>query len=108
MEQEKLREAEKTFQEDKEKFQKYTAELELKAKQVHDDVKKLNDQKFQKMDEIMKLKAEKKAKKSKMNQVVEELSQYVQYKMFVKGLAAHLREGDVQMLEKGRERGVNF
>lgn len=48
MEREKLEEAKKTFDEDKDKFQKYMDDLNRKAEETAEEVKKLNNDKNEK------------------------------------------------------------
>jgi SMC interacting uncharacterized protein involved in chromosome segregation len=55
MEREKLEEAKKTFDEDKDKFQKYMDDLNRKAEETADQVKTLTNDKNDKLSNISKL-----------------------------------------------------
>jgi SMC interacting uncharacterized protein involved in chromosome segregation len=52
MEKEKLEEAKKTFDEDKDKFTKYMEDLNRKAEETAADVQKLTNDKNEKMERI--------------------------------------------------------
>ena len=55
MEREKLEEAKKTFDEDKDKFQKYMDDLNRKAEETAQEVQKLTQDKNEKIDRINQL-----------------------------------------------------
>lgn len=55
MEKEKLEEAKKTFDEDKDKFQKYMDDLNRKAEETALDVQRLTNEKNERMEKIQQL-----------------------------------------------------
>lgn len=87
MEKEKLQEAKKTFDEDKDKFQKYMDDLNRKAEETAFEVSKLIQEKNEKMDRISELMNNIQLKKSKTKQIEEKLNLYKQHKKFLDGLA---------------------
>ncbi|CDW84021.1 UNKNOWN [Stylonychia lemnae] len=87
MEKEKLQEAKKTFDEDKDKFQKYMDDLNRKAEETAFEVSKLISEKNEKMDRISELMNNIQLKKSKTKQIEEKLNLYKQHKKFLDGLA---------------------
>lgn len=87
MEREKLEEAKKTFDEDKDKFQKYMDDLNRKAEETAAEVQKLTADKNEKMDRIGTLLHKIQQKKSKTKQIEEKLLLYKQHKRFLDSLA---------------------
>ena len=87
MEKEKLEEAKKTFDEDKDKFQKYIDDLERKAQETAQQVKDQTVKKNKCMQDITELQTEIYKKSSRIKKINEELLVYKQYKVFLDGLA---------------------
>eukprot|EP00347_Sterkiella_histriomuscorum_P006295 403353317 len=87
MEREKLEEAKKTFDEDKDKFQKYMDDLNRKAEETAAEVQKLTLDKNEKIDRITQLVNKIQQKKSNTKQIEEKLMLFKQHKMFLDQLA---------------------
>jgi SMC interacting uncharacterized protein involved in chromosome segregation len=87
MEREKLEEAKKTFDEDKDKFQKYMDDLNRKAEETAQDVQRLTSEKNEMMDRIQQLQLKIQKKKSKIKQIDEKLVVFKQHKHFLDTLA---------------------
>lgn len=66
MEKEKLEEAKKTFEEDKDKFTKYMDDLNRKAEETAADVLRFTNEKNEKMDRIQQLQIKIQQKKSEI------------------------------------------
>lgn len=87
MEKEKLEEAKKTFDEDKDKFQKYMDDLNRKAEETAEDVKRLTNDKNEKLSMISGMQQGIQKKKSKIKKIEEELTIFKQHKQFLDTLA---------------------
>lgn len=87
MEKEKLEEAKKTFDEDRDKFQKYMEDLNRKAEETAAEVQRLTNEKNEKMDRIQNLQLKIQKKKSKIKQHEEKLVVCKQHKAFLDMLA---------------------
>ncbi|CDW82053.1 UNKNOWN [Stylonychia lemnae] len=87
MEKEKLEEAKKTFDEDKDKFQKYMDDLNRKAEETALDVQRLTNEKNERMEKIQQLQINIQKKKSKIKQIDEKLVVFKQHKYFLDTLA---------------------
>lgn len=73
MEKEKLEEAKKTFDEDRDKFQKYMEDLNRKAEETAAEVQRLTNEKNERMEKIQNLQLKIQKKKSKIKQHDEKL-----------------------------------
>lgn len=111
METEKLEEAKKTFEEDRQKFKTYKDELAKKASEITDNVNRLTVTKANKIKHIMEIKTEIQKVKSETKKIMEELTQYKQYKAFLDNLAIQsglLKKENLQKEEKKREDDGTF
>lgn len=87
MEEEKLEEAKRTFEEDCDKFKRYLEDVENQAIQKQDDVKKLIDHRNDKTAQINKLNHQIKEVSSENIKLDEELQSYQHHKGFLDELA---------------------
>lgn len=87
MEKEKLEEARKTFEEDKDKFQKYMDDLNRKAEETAAEVQRLTVEKNERSEKISQLMSQIQLKKSKTKQIEEKLNLYKLQKRFLDTLA---------------------
>jgi SMC interacting uncharacterized protein involved in chromosome segregation len=87
MEEEKLEEARRTFEEDCEKFNRYLEELESKANEAAEATKKMTKIKNDKSETIAQLTSKIGEKKSEIKKIEESLDEYITYKSFLDHLA---------------------
>ena len=91
MEEDKLKEAKNTFNEDKSKFEKYMNDLQEKATQTQEQVKGLLVEKDERIREANQKMGEIQQKKNEMKKIEEDLMVYRQQKEFLDGLAVYER-----------------
>ena len=80
MEREKLDEGRKTFQEDKEKYEKFKMDLHSKGQQTEEEVRSVQHKIEQLVNNINELKKEEAEVQSKMSKIDEEIQSHKQHK----------------------------
>ena len=83
MEKDKLDEGRKTFNEDKEKYEKFKMDLQAKSHQTEEEVRKVQSQIESLQNLIHELKKEDAEYESKMSKVEEEITLHKQHKKFL-------------------------
>ena len=83
MEREKLDEGRKTFQEDKEKYEKFKMDLHSKGMATEEEVRSVAQKIEQLVNSINELKKEEAEVQSKMSKVDEEIQSHKQHKKFL-------------------------
>jgi len=100
MEKEKLEEAKKTFEEDRDKFQKYLDDLTRKADETASEVQRFTNDKNERLEEIAQLQLKIQKKKSKIKQIKEKLVVFKQHKEFLDTLAVTAGKKPLIAVEK--------
>lgn len=109
MEREKLEEAKKTFEEDQDKFKKYMTDLNDKTEKTTEEVKRLINDKAQKIQEIANIEMQIQEIKSEAKKIEESLTLYKQHKKFLDVLAISAGKKKAQkQVSKGDSSKIAF